>query len=309
MLPEQVRQLSSSRRRFRMWKSRAASVAIGMAAYLPSRGSDALSIFNYHRVHPLPGIPLSITPAAFRRHIAGLLRAGYQPCRISDYLNLSPSDQETPTTRFCVTFDDAYQNVVEYAAPILRELGVPATAFLTTGHVGASSFPFDPLVYGEQGRFADPTIIQPITREGCQQLLDDGWELGGHTHTHQNFSGRPGLLAEELDQSAEWLHENFSIDAPSFAFPYGNTDTVLREIVRSSAFTCALTTESRVVRPGSDPFGWGRFGGEDYDTAAAQVAKASGWYSLARDTWRQLAYGERPLRAHRLSPTASGAAQ
>ena len=43
----------------------------------------------------------------------------------------------------------------------------------------------------------------------------------------------------------------------------------------------ALSTDSDLVRPGDDPFNWGRFTASGTDSAASLAAKLGGWYSLA----------------------------
>ena len=50
----------------------------------------------------------------------------------------------------------------------------------------------------------------------------------------------------------------------------------------------ALHTDSEVVRPGDDPFDWGRFTAFGNDSAASLAAKLDGWYSLVQDAWRRL---------------------
>jgi hypothetical protein len=49
---------------------------------------------------------------------------------------------------------------------------------------------------------------------------------------------------------------------------------------------CSLTTEPHLVRPGDDPFDWGRFAAEDHDTAETLAAKLGGWHTLLRNMGR-----------------------
>jgi hypothetical protein len=51
---------------------------------------------------------------------------------------------------------------------------------------------------------------------------------------------------------------------------------------------CALTTQATLVRPGSDPFSWGRFGVGPGDTPGTLAARLDGWYGLARQVWLRL---------------------
>ncbi|HEX4147752.1 MAG TPA: hypothetical protein VHY20_02145, partial [Pirellulales bacterium] len=89
------------------------------------------------------------------------------------------------------------------------------------------------------------------------------------------------------------LEEHFGIMGPTFATPYGRgcrreDGPALAEAARESGVACLLTTDSELVRPGDDPFGWGRFTAAGADTAASLAAKLDGRYSKARHAWHWL---------------------
>ena len=56
--------------------------------------------------------------------------------RLEEAVALLRSDRPLPQYSAVVTFDDGFQNNLRYAFPILRRCGVPATIFVTTGHIG-----------------------------------------------------------------------------------------------------------------------------------------------------------------------------
>lgn len=289
-IPAQLRDGSQSDR-LRYLRARVGARVLSFTCPLPPLGENGFGIINYHRVHPQKGLPISVTPVAFERQISGLLRHGYQPYTVEGYRRATEAGVAIPRKAFAITFDDAFDSVREYALPILKRLGVPASVYLVTSCVGAKNFPFDPLVYEGVSDAADD-VVRPLSVDGCSELLAAGWEIGAHTHTHRDFVGHPGVFATDLRQSVEWLKRQFGISQPTFSFPYGGLDEDLREICRESAVTCALTTECRLVMPGDDPYDWGRLGAEDYDTGATLVAKLNGWHTTARLVWRRLAYGE-----------------
>jgi hypothetical protein len=112
-------------------------------------------------------------------------------------------------------------------------------------------------------------------------------ELAAHTHTHADFRGKPDLLLADLYDCQRELRQRFHIERAAFAFPYGTkcdgfASANLSAAVRHVGLRCALTTEPQLVRPSSDPFDWGRFAAEDYDTAGSLAAKLSGWHSRLR---------------------------
>jgi hypothetical protein len=83
------------------------------------------------------------------------------------------------------------------------------------------------------------------------------------------------------------LLEQFGIDRPTFAFPYGTrwngfAGDDLIAAARKSPVRCSLTTEAELVTAQNDPFGWGRLVAEDIDTSTTLAAKLGGWMTAAR---------------------------
>ena len=301
-IPTHVQSLSTARGRVRFWKTRLAATALSTSALLPPRGTHAVGIINYHRLSRRPGLPLSVTPEAFRRQLSGLLDRGYQAVTAARLCELYEAGNWPPRRTFVITFDDAFDAVRTLALPVLKELGVPASVYLATDFVGAAEFPFDPLVYDESHAGLRrqlggdlPEAVRPLDRAGVNELLTSGLiEIGGHTHRHEDFIGRPEDFRTDMTRSLEWLHTELGLKRPTFSFPYGGNDPDLRAVCRELNVRCALTTEGELVRPESDVMAWGRFGAEEYDTGGTLAARLGGWFSLARAVWRRAAYRERP---------------
>ncbi len=56
--------------------------------------------------------------------------------RLEEAVDLLRRGRPLPRYAAVVTFDDGFRNNLLYAYPVLRRFGVPATIFLTTGHIG-----------------------------------------------------------------------------------------------------------------------------------------------------------------------------
>ncbi|GAB2579015.1 polysaccharide deacetylase family protein [Dyella jejuensis] len=114
-----------------------------------------LRILAYHRVMPLPDPAafdfdlelISTTPERFRAQMLHLKRH-FLPLRLSDVAAALDAGDALPPDAVVVTFDDGYDDNYRIAYPILRELGVPATFFVSTGHVDSGKpFGYDWLVH------------------------------------------------------------------------------------------------------------------------------------------------------------------
>jgi peptidoglycan/xylan/chitin deacetylase (PgdA/CDA1 family) len=260
--------------------------------WAPALHAQAFGIITYHRVAPRtsanPQPPLNVTPDRFRRQLQGLLDRGYTAWSLDQVLAYRKENEPIPRTTFVVAFDDGFECVYEYAFPILRELGIPATLFLPTAwidHDGPAAFDPWPLA-GDQQHAAAWRLVRT---DQCLRMLESGLiSLGSHTHSHADFRGKAQAFRTNVHASLTVLRKRFGVERPAFSLPFGFCEPSWPEIVRELGASCCLTTEAQLVKIGDDPYGWGRFGGEQYDSPRSLAVKLNGWFSLMRNMWRPL---------------------
>jgi len=92
-----------------------------------------LSVLIYHRVLSEPDLlrPGEVTEPTFRWHMATLARI-FNVLPLGEALDRVVAGR-LPARAAAVTFDDGYADNHDRALPVLRELGLPATFFVTTG--------------------------------------------------------------------------------------------------------------------------------------------------------------------------------
>jgi len=113
-----------------------------------------LLILAYHRVRDVVDADfdfdlalISATPEQFRAQVAWL-KQGFQPMRLHDVIELIDAGRPLPPNAAIITFDDGYDDNYHVAFPILREFGVPATFFVSTGHIDSGApYTYDWLVH------------------------------------------------------------------------------------------------------------------------------------------------------------------
>jgi peptidoglycan/xylan/chitin deacetylase (PgdA/CDA1 family) len=268
----------------------------GMAAMLNDclgpRERQAFGILMYHRVcNPVAGQPAptwNTPPQVLEQQLHGLLARGWQAWPLRQVVNCLARDLPVPRKTFVVTFDDGYANNLIHAYPILSRLRVPATVFLATAYLDSEQpFPSDDWQAAGQPGVTSETW-RPLTTDECYQLTaSELVELGAHTHTHADFRGRIEAFRRDLDENLRVLREQFGIDEPSFALPYGTkcdgfASAELASAARAAGMQCCLTTEADLVRTSDSPFDWGRFAVEPEDTARTLAGRLSGWHNILR---------------------------
>jgi len=252
---------------------------------------QAPGIITYHRISPvISGLPAplhNVPPRRFRRQLSGLLRRGFVPWPLERLLEVRDDPAAVPERVFAVTFDDGFETVYSQAWPVLRELKIPATLFISTAFIGKRE-PFACDAWGI--RFAGKAPAEsyrPLNWDQCREMVESGIiALGAHTHTHRDLRGQAVEFAADVQRSVEVLREHFDCRPIPFAFPFGSprrghAGPELVAAARTTDVTCGLTTEPITVDLAGDPFTWGRFNAFAWDTATTLAAKLDGWYGWA----------------------------
>ncbi|MFC1938434.1 polysaccharide deacetylase family protein [Chloroflexota bacterium] len=108
-----------------------------------------VAILMYHSVgtqENLGTVPI-IRPHDFEDQIAYLCR-WFEIMPFDKLVQCVQSKGGLPKRAAVITFDDGYKDIYLYAYPILKRYNVPATIFLTTGHIGtANPFWWDKVGY------------------------------------------------------------------------------------------------------------------------------------------------------------------
>jgi peptidoglycan/xylan/chitin deacetylase (PgdA/CDA1 family) len=71
---------------------------------------------------------------AFRRQMT-FVRERMNPLPLSELVDRLASHRPLPPNAIAITFDDGYEDNYSYAYPVLKDLEIPATIYLTTGHL------------------------------------------------------------------------------------------------------------------------------------------------------------------------------
>ena len=114
-----------------------------------------LRILAYHRVLDVADPDafdfdlelISASPEQFREQMR-LVKQRLHPLCFDEVLGMIDSGRRLPPNAIVVTFDDGYNDNHHVAMPILREIGIQATFFVSTGHIDSGlPYAYDWLVH------------------------------------------------------------------------------------------------------------------------------------------------------------------
>jgi hypothetical protein len=199
----------------------------GLLRRLPS--SPGLYFPFYHDVLPEYADDL-------RHHLRTLSRIGPM-VSWAESLDVLAGRRPLTGPVFCLSFDDAHLTWRDVAAPVLRELRVPAMFFLTSGMVGRPG---------------------NLTWQDCRDLVAAGFDFGSHTVTHTRLADQDdAAAAREIVDSKRHIEDELQVEITDFAAPYGHpaVDFSERDVrtAQQAGYRSFSTTLRPVMRPGDSP--------------------------------------------------------
>lgn len=197
--------------------------------WMPAGGDARRVVLLYHAVDSGPA---STRLKEFREQLQWLSRN-------AEVLSLDAllAGEGTGAVRVAITFDDGYESVFSKAAPLLLEMGMPATVYVNAGLIGE----------GSERRSSDPSLGHYpgenfMKWDELNALLAQGWIIGSHGVNHVDLTGMPASqVMEELATSKRLIEERLDVACSHFAYTWGRYTKAVRDAVASSRYASAMS--------------------------------------------------------------------
>ena len=166
-------------------------------------------VLMYHAIGtPIPEDRLglyTLSPALFSEQMRVVAANATMPVR-------SFADAAEAAQGVAITFDDGYRDGLTEAAPVLAELGLPFTVFVTTAYV----------------RSGDRIYLSPQELRELAQC--PGATIGAHGATHAKLSQCTDVeLQRELVDSRHYLEDLLQKPVTTMSYPHGAVDRRVRD--------------------------------------------------------------------------------
>ena len=199
-------------------------------------GYQLVPILVYHNLGAQSSGRLVLGVQAFAEQMNYLKREGYRVVSLAEFVEWLRLKRQLPRKSVVLTFDDGYQSFREYAYPVLKKLGFPATLFVYTDYVGASR--------------------NALSWEQLKGLAAEGFDVQAHSKTHGDLRRAPGetdaqyakRMQAELAEPPRLFQRQLGQSVQFLAYPYGRVDDDLLTRVREQGYAAAFT-----VRRESNP--------------------------------------------------------
>lgn len=166
-----------------------------------------LRILAYHGIWTTPGYQfgdrLFISPAQFERRMRWLKASGYPVVALDEAVD-ALARQRLPDNAAVITIDDGWKSTYTHMLPVLHDLGLPATVYVTTWYVDNRAPVLNvALNYvlrrsTVQGFTWRPANLDPVT-----VTLREGEDRSDAASTLYQYLEAIGSLAERVDEFRE----------------------------------------------------------------------------------------------------------
>ena len=198
-------------------------------------------ILMYHRFGEPDYPSTNILIDQFEEHLAEISKPRYTVMAIPEIVERISQGKSLPDRTIGITIDDAYMSVYEKAWPRLRDAKLPFTLFVAT----------DPVDRQTAGYMSWAQI---------DELRKAGVIIGSQTKSHPHM---PSVSIEEAKRELDLSNMRFKAELGSrpelFAYPYGEFNLAIRDLVVDRGFKAAFAQNSGVVNRFLDAFALPRF--------------------------------------------------
>ncbi len=188
---------------------------------------DHAVVFLYHRFGETRYPSTDVKVADFKAQLNYLATHGYHVWPLTRVVRYLKEDRHLPDKIVAITIDDAFESVYTVAYPLLKARGWPFTVFVSTEAV-------------DRGFKGFMTWAQMRTMQA------HGVTFANHTVDHAHLLKRLGdedatswreRVTRDIQQAQARLQHQLGKAPTLFAYPYGEYDTALADLVAELGYT------------------------------------------------------------------------
>jgi peptidoglycan/xylan/chitin deacetylase (PgdA/CDA1 family) len=184
-------------------------------------------VLLYHHVDDTTPALTSISPQKFIQQLDYLTANDFQVWPLDKIIRYLKSAKPIPDKTVAITFDDSYQSVYHTAFPLLRQRHWPFTVFVSTDDVDHG--------YNLQSSWQQ---LREMAKHGATIANHSS----GHLHLLKKLAGESEAewlqrIKQDIENAEQRIIEQIGSSKKLFAYPYGEYNQALTELVSSMGYT------------------------------------------------------------------------
>ena len=232
-----------------------------------SNVKNSATVFMYHKFGVSKYPSTSVTINQLEDHIKELTTNNYNIVSLDFIVDTIINDGDLADNTIGISVDDADKSFFEVGWPLFKKNNIPVTLFVTTGTIANNNKSY-------------------LNWNQIRKLKEEGVTIGAHSHTHAHM---PDISIEDVKKEIELSNKIFLKELGEiptlFAFPYGETNTDIINLIKEYKFKVAFGQHSGIINETSNMYYLPRFSlnekyGEIERVKFAASAKGLGVYDF-----------------------------
>lgn len=223
------------------------------------RSRVKIPIFMYHHIGEAAtdeDKPLFVSAERFKEQMRFLCREKYETISLEDMADAFRSGKPLPPKPIIITFDDGTETIYRNALPVLQAHDFKAAVFLTINYIERKDLP--------ERSFSK---LSPLTWEEIKEMQERGISFYPHSLTHPRLTQVAREEAYfEIKESRNILESRLNKKTAFFAYPHGDRNGEVEEMVKKAGYEGALLAWGGINREDADMYALKRMAIYDDDT-------------------------------------------
>ncbi len=202
---------------------------------------NSATVFMYHKFGVSKYPSTSVTLDQLKSHINEFAKDKYNILPLEFIVDTVINDGDLPNNTIGISIDDADKSFFEVGWPYFKENNIPVTLFVTTGTIANNNKSY-------------------LNWDQIRKLKEEGVTIGAHSHTHAHM---PDIKIEEVKSEIELSNKIFLKEIGEiptlFAFPYGETNSEIIDLIKEYKFKVAFGQHSGIINETSNMYYLPRF--------------------------------------------------
>ena len=198
-------------------------------------------VFMYHKfgISKYPSTNIKIDQ--LNLHLEELSKPAYNILPLDYIVDIIINDGKLPENTIGISVDDADRSFLQTGWPKFKERNIPVTLFVTTSTIAKNNKNY-------------------LNWDEIRQLKKEGVSIGSHSLTHEHMSKMDQKeIIYEIESSNKIFLKELGEIPNLFAYPYGEADKIMFDILKNYKFKVAFGQHSGVINETSNLYYLPRF--------------------------------------------------
>ena len=216
-------------------------ICLNISSSYASNIKNSAVVFMYHKFGISKYPSTSVRIDQFDEHLKEFSKAKYSVESVEFIIDTIINDGNLPENTIGISIDDADKSFYEVGWPKFKEMGFPVTLFVNTSTIHENNKNY-------------------LNWDQIRELVNEGVSIGAHSHSHYHMADLSiDEVRDEIEISNNIFLKELGSIPPLFAFPYGEANEEIINLLKEYKFKVAFGQHSGVINETSNLYYLPRF--------------------------------------------------